>query len=165
MFSTALKLNCRGCLRSAHGLFCLYRFSGQSARAGQTLAKKAIKVEKSAGEKRKHGVHSYAVNSGQKIQSQCLPVKLFKWALVCSSDQSGVISIAVVSGFCLPGQDSADRCSTVSDGTATSTDGCRSCRYGDDLGQRVRGRSPCAGGTSRISDRLSPRPGPARTHR
>jgi hypothetical protein len=33
-------------------------FSGQSARAGQTLAKKAIKVKKSADDKAKHGVHS-----------------------------------------------------------------------------------------------------------
>jgi hypothetical protein len=54
MFSTALKLKNRGVCRSAHGLVCLFGFSGQSARAGQTLAKKAIKIKKSAGDKANH---------------------------------------------------------------------------------------------------------------
>jgi hypothetical protein len=51
---------------SDHGLVCLFGFSGHSARAGQTLAKKAIKVKKSAVEKAEHRIHSSTVEKAQK---------------------------------------------------------------------------------------------------
>jgi hypothetical protein len=51
---------------SAHGLVCLFLFSGHSARAGQTLAKEAIKVKKSAVVKSEHPVHSFNVHKVEK---------------------------------------------------------------------------------------------------
>jgi hypothetical protein len=54
-----------GCL-PAHGLVCLFVFSGHSARAGQTLAKEAIKVKKSAVAKAEHLVHSFNVKKVRK---------------------------------------------------------------------------------------------------
>jgi hypothetical protein len=39
-------------------LIRLFGFSGQSARAGQTLAKEKIKAIKSAGGESKHRIHS-----------------------------------------------------------------------------------------------------------
>jgi hypothetical protein len=66
IFSTALEINkAVGCL-PAHGLVCLFVFSGHSARAGQTLAKEAIKVKKSAVAKAEHRVHSFNVQKVRK---------------------------------------------------------------------------------------------------
>jgi hypothetical protein len=48
-----MKLKSRG-FRSAHGFVCLFRLSGHSARAGQSLAKKVIKVKVAAGTSVKH---------------------------------------------------------------------------------------------------------------
>jgi hypothetical protein len=54
---------------SAHGLVCLFGFSGHSARAGQTLAKK-IKAKIFAGIEAEHRVHSF---HAQKSQEDTVP--------------------------------------------------------------------------------------------
>jgi len=58
-FSTARIRKSRGFFWSAHGLICRFEFSGHSARAGQTLAKKMIKAKISAGKKAEHRVLSF----------------------------------------------------------------------------------------------------------
>jgi hypothetical protein len=53
---------------SAHGLVCLFGFSGHSARAGQTLAKEAIKVKKSAVDEASHRFRPHLLSNWEKIQ-------------------------------------------------------------------------------------------------
>jgi hypothetical protein len=59
MFSTALEAKQPWVFWVAHGSVCLFGNSEQSARAGQTLAKKAIKVKKSAVDQACHPVRSF----------------------------------------------------------------------------------------------------------
>jgi hypothetical protein len=76
-FSTARKIKKPWVFWSAHGLVCLFGFSGHSARAGQTLAKKIIKAKKSAGEKAAHRFQSFQRLKSEKNTRSLFPCQAF----------------------------------------------------------------------------------------
>jgi hypothetical protein len=70
---------------SAHGLVCRFEFSGHSARAGQTPAKKIIKAKISAGVKAEHRVHSFQAQNFWKNTRSPFPCQAFSVEALVSS--------------------------------------------------------------------------------